>query len=217
MIDKNNIVAGIGNGYTISNFPFDQGNWLYNEKLNTQYNSEEANRLLIEAGWNYINNTWTKDGKILGFEITVDSSKPERVIVANTMANQYMNHGISVNVKQVSSSNYIQALNNKNYQTLITGIKLGYTPKLSVFFGENNIANYNNDRVMELLRIIKSTQDYSSQIENYNLIYDEYLNDFPYLFLYRETDLVVYNQTLCGKINPNSFSIFYNIEKWYRQ
>ena len=70
---------------------------------------------------------------------------------------------------------------------------------------------------MELLRIIKSTQDYSSQIENYNLIYDEYLNDFPYLFLYRETDLVVYNQTLCGKINPNSFSIFYNIEKWYRQ
>ena len=25
------------------------------------------------------------------------------------------------------------------------------------------------------------------------------------------------NKTLCGKISPNNYSMFYNIEKWYRQ
>ena len=43
------------------------------------------------------------------------------------------------------------------------------------------------------------------------------MNDMPYIYLYRETDSVIYNQTLCGTISPNAYSIFYNIDKWYRQ
>ena len=62
-----------------------------------------------------------------------------------------------------------------------------------------------------------TTSDYKKQAENYNKLYDEYLNSFPYIFLYRSTSSVVYNQTLCGKISPNNYSMFYNIEKWYRQ
>ena len=68
-----------------------------------------------------------------------------------------------------------------------------------------------------ILADIRITSDYNKQRENYNKLYDEYLNGFPYVFLYRSTSSVIYNQTLCGKISPNNYSIFYNIEKWYRQ
>ena len=211
------ILANLGSGYTVSNFLYENDNEMYDEKLNVGYNSEEANKLLEEAGWSYVNNTWAKSGKILRFTITVDTTKTDRVTVANIVANQLINHGINVTVKEVSNSNYKELLNEKKYETMLVGFKTGYSPKVSVFFGENNIANYNNENVKNLLNTIKNTGDYNAQKENYNKLYDEYLNDFPYIFLYRETDSVVFNQTLCGSVNPNSFSIFYNIEKWYRQ
>ncbi len=217
LLDKNNILASMGAGYAPLNFVYGNENCMYDEKLNIQYNSEEADRLLNEAGWNYINNAWIKEGKVLRFSIVVDSTRADRVNAVNTVANQLINHGINVSIKEISNSKYIETLNNKNYEVIMTGFKVGYSPKLSIFFGENNIANYSNENVNNLLNTIKNTGDYNVQKDNYNKLYDEYLNEFPYIFLYRETDSVIFNQSLCGKVSPNSFSIFYNIEKWYRQ
>jgi ABC-type transport system substrate-binding protein len=96
-------------------------------------------------------------------------------------------------------------------------MQTNFSPKISTLFGDNNIANYNNEEMFKILNDISSTSSYSNQINNYDNLYDRYLEDMPYIFLYRATDSVVYNQTLCGKISPNAYSIFYNVEKWYRQ
>ena len=85
------------------------------------------------------------------------------------------------------------------------------------WYNFNNLSNYYNENLANIINDIKITFDYSKQVANYSKLYDEYLNSFPYIFLYRTTNSVIYNQTLCGKISPNSYSMFYNIEKWYRQ
>jgi ABC-type transport system substrate-binding protein len=217
-IDKTNIIANLGNGYTESNFLLSSKNWIYHSKLDYSANYEEADRLLTEAGWSYLNNQWINgEGKVLTFSIKVDSSKSDRVVAANVIANQLANHGIDVNVIEENSNSYISDFNSRNYETMIAGYKNGYSPKITDLFGDANLANYSNDTVSELINNIKITSNYNEQQEYYSKLYDEYLNDFPYIFLYRETDSIVYNQTLCGKITPNAYSIFYNIEKWYRQ
>ena len=96
-------------------------------------------------------------------------------------------------------------------------MQTSFSPKVETLFSNDNIANYYTDEMQGIINDIKSTSKYSSQVDNYDRLYDKYLEDMPYIFLYRETNSVVYNQTLCGKISPNSYSIFYNIEKWYRQ
>ena len=217
LLDKNNIVANLGSGYNVANFIFSSSSWLYDSVLDVSSNSEEAENLLTESGWTYTNNTWVKDGTTLKFTILVDSSNSTRITVANIIAEQLGNHGIQVTVSEVNSNSYSNNVNNKNYDAIISGITTSYSPKLSTLFIGDNLANYNNSTVTEILENVNNINDYSVLKEKYVEIYNEYINDFPYIFLYRETDTVIYNQSLCGTIEPNTYSIFYNIEKWYRQ
>lgn len=217
LLDKNNIVANLGSGYMISNFLLPSNSWIYNGVLNVSYNSELADELLMASGWNYQNNTWIKDGRILRFTIIVESGNSVRTLAANIIAEQLRNHGIQVNVTEYNSNYFYDTLNRKNFQAIITGMKVGYSPKISTLFTGDNIANYNNEIVRNNLEEVKNLADYDAIKDKYDEIYNEYLNDFPYIFLYRETDLVIYNQTLCGTLKPTPCSIFYNIEKWYRQ
>lgn len=217
LIDKNNIIANLGSGYASANFLYSSSNWMYDTRLDVSYNTEEAARLLTEAGWTYTNNTWVKDGRILRFTIVVDTNNSIRVAAAGLISQQLSNSGIQVSVNEVSSSNFNNYLNNKNYDAIITGITIGYSPKLSTLFSGDNLANYYNETVSGIVENSKNINDYNALRETYLELYDQYLIDFPYIFLYRETDSVIYNQSLCGTINPNSYSIFYNIDKWYRQ
>lgn len=219
-LDKNNLIANLGSGYMQTNFIFSGSNWIYDNKLDTVYlnDSLAADILMNEAGWSLQNNRWVRgDGRVLSFTITVDATKMDRLIAARVIAAQLGNHGIEVFVKEDDNVAFENDFNNRNYEALVIGMQTGYSPRLAGLFNEGNIANYYNPEMIELLNTISSTNDYNVQKENYNKLYDIYLNDFPYIFLYRNTDSVIYNQTLCGRISPNDYSMFYNIEKWYRQ
>lgn len=217
MLDRNNIISNIGAGFAVSQFVFPQTHWLYNNKLEINYSAEQAQILLQEAGYSYTNNTWVKNGKVLEFTITVNQNRADRVQVANNLVAQLSNHGIKVNINLVSSETYQNLLNSKNYEVILCGFETEFSPKISTLFGNENIANYNNDKVNEILNIVKNKVDDSTLKENYDYLYDIYLEDMPYIFLYRETDYMIYNQTLCGTLNPSAFSIFHNIDKWYRK
>lgn len=221
-IDKENLIATcLGNGYTVSNFSLDMGNWLYTKDLNVQNNTDEAKSILEADGWSYKNNVWQKkeDGqtKNLKFTLTVKKDDESRVKVANYIAEQLRNFGINVDIKEVSSENYYNALSNKDYECILTGIVSGYTPNLETFFGDGNIANYNNDEVKNILNIVKNTQDEMEMYNQYSKLFDIYLDDVPYMGLYRNTEFIICNQGLVGNITPNKFNIYHNIEKWYRQ
>ena len=217
-IDRANLMANIGNGYLQTNFLIPSNGWIYDTKLDTVYLENQADQLLVDSGWVYQNNRWeNSEGKILKFSITVDSNHEDRVNAANVISAQLAGHGIEVNVIEETSDGFSNAFNNKTYETMITGIHTGFSPKITSLFSSDNLANYNSENLNNIVNEIRNSTNYNKQLENYSKLYDEYLNGFPYIFLYRNTSSVVYNQTLCGKISPNSYGIFYNIEKWYRQ
>lgn len=222
VLDKDSIVATcLGKGYVTSNFSLDMGNWLYTKDLNISSNTEQAKEILQAAGWSYRNNVWQKviDGKTtnLSFTLIVNSNNGTRVTVANNIAEQFKNFGVTVSVKEFSADKYVDALNNRNYECILVGLELGFSPSLNTFFGNGNIANYSNSEISEIMNIILNTNEDSLLYENYSKIYELYLEDVPYIGLYRSTDLIICNQGLVGNIKPNTFNIYHNIEKWYRQ
>ena len=222
IIDKNNIVAScLGTGYVPSNFSLDMGNWLYTKDLNIQPNAEEAAQILTQNGWEYKNNKWRKtvEGQKmeLSFSLSVNGNNAQRLAVAENIKEQLANVGISVYIKQLNHETYRATLENKNFDVLLTGIECSYSPNVSTFFGAGNIANYANDQVTEIMNIITNTTDENVLYDNYNKLYDIYLAEVPYIGLYRNTDVVIYNQSLVGNIKANAFNLYGNIEKWYRQ
>lgn len=221
-IDKENVRATcLGNGYTVSNFSLDMGNWLYTRDLNVETNTEQAKAILEADGWSYRNNRWQKriDGQNsrLSFTITVNSDNEGRLKAAQNIAEQLNNFGMEVSVRELSSDRYYDALNNRNYDCIITGIETGFSPNLETFFGAGNIANYNNEELQNILQSVKNVQDEAEMHNYYSRIFDIYLEEVPYIGLYRNTESIICNQGLVGNITPNTFNIYHNIEKWYRQ
>ena len=222
ILDKNNIVAScLGSGFVPSNFSLDMGNWLYTKDLNIEPNIDEAKQILLQAGWEYRNNKWQKviDGKNteLAFAITVNGNNQTRINVGQNIVNQLANAGIAAYVKQENNETYLSSIENKNYDILLTGISCSFSPSLKTFFGEGNLANYSNEQITEIMNIVSNTSDENVLYENYKKIFDIYLDEVPYIGLYRATDVVIYNQSLVGNIKANAFNLYYNIEKWYRQ
>ena len=221
-IDKNNIIATtLGNGYQVSNFFFDMESWLYDDILNTETNLDLAKQILETSGWGYRQNKWFKNinGIVveLKFDLIVNASDSIKVNVANNISNQLKNIGITAMVKQVSTQKYLEYLNNKNYSCILTGIESNFTPNLENYFGVNNLANYRNEEILNILNSVKNQNNQDEIKKEYQRLYEIYKEEIPYVGLYRETDYVVFNQGLICNLNPNSFNIFNNIEKWYRQ
>lgn len=222
VVDKSAMVAAsLGSGFIPSNFSLDMGSWLYSEEVNVESDLDQAKHILLNDGWEYKNNTWSKniDGKIhqLEFSIIVNSNNGLRTAVAENLVEQYGNFGIPVTVTQVNPDKYVDILNTNNYDVIIAGLECGYSPNVETFFGENNLANYSNEEINQILSEVSNTSDENKIKEKYNRLYEIYLEEVPYFGLFRETDYIIYNQGLVGNLKPNVFNIFQNVEKWYRQ
>lgn len=222
IIDKNKLVANcLGSGYVASNFSLDMGNWLYTKDLNISTDTEQARQILLVNGWTQVNNKWQKkiDGRTIKLEITltVNNNNSTRIAIAEELKKQFEDFGIVIHIRQLSAESYATALNNRDYEMILCGIQTAFSPNLNTFFGEGNLSNYNNNEILEIMNTIKNTTDENVLYERYSRLYDIYLEEVPYIGLYRNTISVIYNQGLVGNIKPNLFNIYHNIEKWYRQ
>ena len=197
------------------------GNWLYTKDMNISFDTEQSKQILLNDGWVQINNTWNKniDGQNirLAFTITVNNDNQARLLALENIKMQFENFGIPIVIRKVSNENYKNILNNKSYEIILTGINTGFSPNLETFFGNNNIANYQNQEVVDIMNVVRNTTDNNILYEKYARLYDIYLSEAPYIGLYRNTNSIVYNQSLVGNISPNMFNVYHNIEKWYRQ
>ena len=218
VIDRNNIIAtSLGPGYSSSNFSLDMGNWLYTKDLNIGADIDQARNILQQAGWKFSGNAWYKNGQRLEFTISVNNTDAVKMAAATNIVNQLSNFGIVCSIVQISGNNYANIISQKAYQSIITGLECDFSPSLEFFFGNNNLANYANEEISNLMNEAKNTNDEYILYNNYNRIHDSYLEEAPYVGLYRETQSILYNNGFIGNIIPNSFNIFYTINQWYRQ
>jgi len=209
-IDKENIVSTIyNNKYYSSEYVLDYGSYVYaSNSLSSGYNPEKAKEILTKSGWVYTNNSWRKNGRILSVTISVNSSDEQRCEVAKNIKNQLENIGIIVYVSEVSDSQYKSYLTYKNYQILLTGVYNSYSPELTYFYGENNIANYDNTEARSIINEVKNITNIKTLEEKYKKIIEITKEDCPYTSLYRNKNFLLINQNLVGNFDPNSHGIF---------
>lgn len=223
-INKEKINSNTFNSkYYISNFPLDYGSFLHNEdNINYNINNDEAKKILEDNGWNYKNNKWqskNKNGKttILSLELIVQESSTKRVKVSEEIKKQLEDIGIIIKINKVSDSEYIKYLENKNYQIIITGIENSFNPNVEYFYGKNNLAQYENEEIINIINEIPQIEDDNLLQEKYNKIIEAQNKDCPYIGLYRNKEQLILNQNVNGEFVPNNYNIFYKIWTWYKK
>ena len=221
-IDKENINSNaLGGKCFTSSFPLEYGNWLYQEQeASSGYNLEQAKKELTDAGWTLRRGSWqkTENRRTLRLELNllVRASDGEKVAVAENIKSQLGTQGIIINIVQASDEQYNNAINNRNFDIALCSMTLSPSPNLDIFFGNNNIANYSNEEVNNLLNETKNTTDENILKEDYKRLAEIYKTDMPYISLYNNKYTIAYNSGLVGEITPNWFNQFYGIETWYK-
>lgn len=221
-INKKKLISSVyDNEYYISSFPLDYGHYLYTKESKSSYNQDKAKEVLEDSGWIYKYGRWQKtedySTKVLRITLVVDSSNKERVKVAKMIKEQLEDIGINISLREVSNKNYKDYLKKKNYDMILTGIYNGYSPDLSYFLGDDNIANYENEEIRTILNDLSNITEDDKMKEKYKQMIEIYEDEVPYICLYRNKGRVIYNMRLIGEFNPNNYTAYYHLEKWYRQ
>ena len=207
-INKDLLISNVlNNNKTITKGPLDYGSYLSTDKELLSYDSEKAKKALEDDGYSISKGKYYKDGKALTITILVCQDYTDRVKVAENIKSQLAQVGITVNISSVNSQIYKNAIENKSYQVMLTGILNSINPSLDYFYGANNLANYNNGDVISKIEDLNSYQDIQ-KIGNQQVIY---------LPLYRNKGTLLLNANVGGNFSPTSFNIYNNFDKWYRQ
>ena len=148
-----------------------------------------AKNIFLNNGWAYKSKTWQKLNENyktmkLKFDLVVNSSNSKRVEVAENIKNNLESAGIKINVIKASDATYKKYLENKNYDMIITGTYIPYSPDLSTYFGENNLANYENEQVNNIMKELNNITDEKTLKEKYNELIKIYKEEMPYIYLY---------------------------------
>ena len=175
---------------------------------------------MVANGWEYKNNRWQKTEnyrtKRLNLSLTVNSANASRVAVAENIKAQLEQIGIKVTINKVSDSNYKNILENKNYQMILTGVYNSYSPDINRFLGTNNLENYKNDEVANILTEVNSITEENLLKEKYKKILEIYEQEQPFIGLYRNKVTIVKSQNLAGEIKANNYFSYNNLETWNR-
>lgn len=222
-IDKQNIVHNVYKGkYAISNFVLDYGNYLYNpEKIFYEYNPEKSKQILLDNGWEYKSKQWQKvqdyRTKRININLVVKASDGTRVSIAEIIKSQLESIGFKINLVKASDNQYSSYLKNKNYDLLFTGVYLPYSPDLTTYFGNGNLALFHNEELVNLINEVKNISKEETMKEKYARIEEIFQEELPYIFLYNSKESLIYANNLIGNISPFSYNIYNNISTWYRK
>lgn len=221
-IDKNNIVSSVyGNKYYTSSFPLDYGNWVYQEQeVSSGYNLDQAKQILVDNGWAFRNKTWQKTENYktqsIALNLIIKASNTNHKAVAQNIKTQLANQGIIINIQEYSDDQYYNAINNKAYDMILCSVNLSPNPDMTMFFGDNNLANYYSDETSKIMDEVKNTTDEEIIKKDYKRLAEIYKIEVPYISLYNNKYITAFSNQLAGTMNPNWFNPFNGIETWYR-
>ena len=220
-INRNNIVALLyNNKYKVIDYPLDYGNWLRGKNTDNSYNPDLAKQILEQNGWIYKYDKWQKTvnyfTKTLSFRIVVQDSNQKRVTVAEMIKADLEAIGIKVSIVKVSDNQYQYYLQNKNYDSIITGITSSISPNIETYFGSSNYANFSNEELNNLMNEVKNISKEDLLEEKYTRIRQIFNEQKPYIGLYSNYYSVASSWSLRGNITPNWYNIFMDINNWYK-
>lgn len=217
-IDKNKINYNIyNNKYKIVQFPLDYGSYLYNANDKMKYDINKAKNILVENAWTLKNNVWTKNGRNLKLRLLVNKQNEKRVQTANNIKEQLEEFGIQINIIAVNNNTFNNYIKYRNYDIILTGNVVSNNPALETYFGDENLSNFNNIEVNNIINEIKNIDNQEELLkEKYARLKEIYEEEIPFVSLYFNNLFILSNKNLKGDLQGNWYNVYYNIDSWYK-
>ena len=159
------------------------------------FNQQLAEQALDSAGWpkDPQSGLRSKNGVPLKFTITT-SDFIMNVKSAENLQSQWREIGADVSVNVVPTSDLINSIRSRNYETLLFSENTGYDPDPFAFWHSSqvqnpglNLAQYRNNVADQLITAARSTFDNNSRNQKYFDLSNLFLQDSPAIILVQNT------------------------------
>lgn len=94
---------------------------------------------------------------------------------------------------------------------------VGVSPNLTRYFGEDNLANYENNEASEILKDLYNITDEKTLKDKYYRLQNIYEEDTPYIGLYYNRQTLVLGKSLTTSNASNWYNAFCDIENWHKK
>ena len=181
------------------------------------YDIKKAEQMLSEMGWKDINSDGAledRDGNKIVLKILVKKNNATRVSASQLIKKNLELLGIKSEIISLSKSEYMQAINKRDFDILVTGYTIEESYDLRELFNGKNQWGYNNYslfmKARELDRLY-TTEQYS---EKYKELKELMLDELPYYPLcYKKMSLIGVKTFKADKM-PMFNDIYKNCDTW---
>ncbi len=210
----------------IGSSPIPETSWAYSAQSVTS-DPQQALSMLDKAGWKYVqkDDVLENGGTSFSFQLLVNGDDPERVLMAQTIAQQLGNIHIRVDVVTESSDAVSQSLASRQFSAAVFGghYDNGDPDCLNVWHSSDATAGLNftgisNSKFDELLQQARETTDVSQRKNLYAQFQQDFVAQAPAVVLYYPRYLFVVSSNVKG-VSPDPIvdpsDRFAQIANWY--
>jgi peptide/nickel transport system substrate-binding protein len=196
--------------------PFLEGSFAYNENVqHTIQNTIKAKRLLTQAGY-------TKENP-LSFTVITNANNDIRVNTAQIIQYQLQKVGIDIKIRILEWQAFLNTVvMPKKFEAVILGWGLALMPDARTIWhsksnkkGGFNFVSYNNKLVDKKIEKAEKTVDPIKLSKLYKEMYQEIVNDVPYVFLYVPNSITAISKKI-QNVSPALTGITHNQEDWVK-
>ena len=219
-INKDEIITKMYKGaYIKADFPISASCYLIDEYKANYFDFKKMENSLKDSGWYLRKKQWQKTinykTKVLELSLVV-RKKSNRVNIAYYLKEKLAEQGILLNVIQVSDSDYANYINNKKYDLILCEITNPISPDLTSYFGNGNLANFNNDEAKRILNEINNISDKEELKNRFKKLYEIYDNEIPYIGIGRNKIYAINSSYLNGEIESRWYNLYFKFKDWYK-
>lgn len=190
-LDRQQIVDSALSGQAVvAHSPLIPGTWAYDDQIpRYEHDPGKAGELLDEAGWPLVDGVRRRADQPLAFTL-LTSNEPERIDVARMLADQWATVGVTVTVAISPSAQVRQALEQRDFEAILTYLSLPGDPDPYPFWhetqveGGQNYGGFVHRRASEVLEQARVTVNREKRQGLYREFQEIFAQQVPALLLY---------------------------------
>ncbi|MGA7672742.1 MAG: peptide ABC transporter substrate-binding protein [Nitrolancea sp.] len=206
--------------------PIPSTSWAFSQQ-GPIFDPQKAAELLDTAGWKYVESDGVRENgeSRLSFQLLVNGDDPERVLMAQTIAQQLGGIHVLVDVKEATSDDVNQALAARQFSAAVFGGHFGNGDPdcLDVWSSTQsstglNVTGVNDKDIDSALADARATTDVDKRRQFYAQFQRAFVNQAPAVVLYYPRYLFVVSSAV-HSVSPDALvdqsDRFQRISSWY--
>lgn len=181
------------------------------------YDIKKAEQMLSEMGWKDINSDGAledRDGNKIVLKILVKKNNATRVSASQLIKKNLELLGVKTEIISLSKSEYMQAINKRDFDILVTGYTIEESYDLRELFNGKNQWGYNNYSLFMKARELDRLYTTEQYPEKYRELKELMLDELPYYPLcYKKMSLIGVKTFKADKM-PMFNDIYKNCDTW---